>query len=62
MIPAIGIIIGSYVLTRMVEIIAQPDAHTATKAFAIMTALVAVFCTAMIILIDVSGALMDRVR
>lgn len=40
MIPAIGLMIGAYIITRMFEIFAKKDAHMAVKGFAVVTVLI----------------------
>lgn len=44
MIPAIALMIGAYIITRMVEILSNKENSTATAMFALITILVVLFC------------------
>jgi glycopeptide antibiotics resistance protein len=40
MIPAIGIMVGAYIITRMMEILAKAESKNVTKVFSVVTILV----------------------
>jgi len=42
MIPTIGIMIGAYIITRMIEIICRSDRNVFVKAVSVVTILVAI--------------------
>ncbi|WP_167226566.1 hypothetical protein [Massilia rubra] len=48
MIPIIGLMIGTYIFTRMLELATSKEAHVAVKLCAIITLVVVAFCTVML--------------
>lgn len=44
MLPAIGLMVGAYILTRMLELATNKAAHPLAKIFAILTFIVTVVC------------------
>ncbi|MDN4052520.1 hypothetical protein QPK32_05495 [Massilia sp. YIM B02763] len=44
MIPAIGLMIGAYIITRMLDLLAGVDKKPAVKLFGVLTILVTMFC------------------
>ncbi len=40
MIPAIGLMIGAYIVTRMFDLMAKAETHKAVKVFAVLTVLI----------------------
>jgi nitrate/TMAO reductase-like tetraheme cytochrome c subunit len=44
MIPAIGLMIGAYIFTRMIEIVLQPTANIAVKILAVITVFIVGIC------------------
>lgn len=40
MIPAIAVMIGAYIITRMFEVMAKVDSHAVTKTFAAITVVI----------------------
>lgn len=44
MIPALGLMIGAYIFTRMVEILLQPTANIFVKILAVITVLIVCVC------------------
>ena len=42
MIPAIGMMIGAYIVTRMLELMVNPDSKTVVKVFAVITIVVTI--------------------
>ncbi|MFA5115683.1 MAG: hypothetical protein WC486_00165 [Candidatus Omnitrophota bacterium] len=49
MIQAIGIMIGFYILTRMLQISGKKDTVTSAKIFAAITAIVTIICLFVIV-------------
>ena len=45
MIPAIGLMIGAYIITRMIELGANPTTPTGVKVVATLTLIVTALCT-----------------
>ena len=50
MIQAIGIMIGFYIITRMLQISGKKDTVTSAKVFAAITAIVTILCLITIVL------------
>ena len=48
MIPVLSVMIGAYIITRMLELVAS-DKHTIVKTAAAITILVSVFCVMFIL-------------
>jgi len=44
MIQAIGIMIGAYIFTKMLNLVVTPSTITGVKVFAVITMLVTIFC------------------
>lgn len=44
MIPAIGVMLGAYIITRMFEIMTKAEAKTVVKVFSCITVLITLVC------------------
>ncbi len=55
MIPAISMMVGAYIITRMVELMAKPDTQRVVKWMAIVTIIVTVASVADIAFSSVPG-------
>jgi len=58
MIPAIGTMIGVYIITRMLDLLAA-DRHSVVKGFAVASMLITIFC---LIALLSAGSAVDGLR
>lgn len=59
MIQLIGLIVGPYVITRMIELIARAESHRAVKISAILTLVVAGLCTLGLLTVGIDPSVSD---
>lgn len=62
MIPAIGYMVGFYIMTRMVELMVKPQRQAVVTVFAIVTAVVTVLCLFLLFAREPSSAALSSIR
>jgi hypothetical protein len=49
MIPTIGLMIGAYIITRMLHLTSRPEVSAIVRVFAVITAIIALGCIGLLI-------------